>query len=222
MSVKVLCYPLVLTEDNTNCLGRRYIVYTKFGRNANAKIALDFSEDVSNAESYLYSFLTYYDCKPEIQKTVIAGRIENGCFITKHWSEGLAAEVASTENLKALLNSTFVEYARQLKVYNTIKDKYEQYCNTLMRLLRTNSVEVFTNDIQYYKEEFEMSARFLGGFSSWSGGDDICDADTLSFKVQKAINESIKEFNKLNKDGVEVEWTIGEKAYTYFSFKPKV
>lgn len=218
MSIIVEYFDLIL-KDTKECLGKRYIIKTKFSRWSKSRAVLDFPVGLNEAEGYLYSFLINYDCKPEYNGNMY-GVIENDCYITKDWSEKIAVEVQNKEHLKQLLQGVFVQYVSQLKVYESLKNNFGQYCNSILRLLRTNGVEVMSNEVEQDANRLEMCIRFLGGFSNWEGGrGDICDADTLSFKVSKAVNEVVKEFNSLNKENIELYWETGEKAYTYFFFK---
>lgn len=65
----------------------------------------------------------------------------------------------------------------------------------------------------------ELSVRFLGGMSAWSGGyGDICDADRLTDKVGLKIESIVRKFEKENK--VKIAFSTGEKAWSYFEFSP--
>lgn len=65
----------------------------------------------------------------------------------------------------------------------------------------------------YDEENLCYSCRFLGGFDAWSGGEDICDADTLRDDVWKTLKLVVDKFNK--KHQVNARVTVGEKAWIY-------
>jgi hypothetical protein len=115
-----------------------------------------------------------------------------------------------------------------LKGFSTRAEKYalfrlnfeDSYVETLKReLKRLTHWEESNVDI----DNLCFRCRFLGGYESWSGGNgDICDAETLSNKVYKdTVKVAISNTEKKIGDKVKIEFTTGEKAWSYFYFKEK-
>lgn len=99
--------------------------------------------------------------------------------------------------------------------YITSFDMFAEYF--FIPVLKRNVGSVDSSTLSAMEDELRLETRFLGGFGAWSGNEDLCDADILDISVHQAISRTIMEFEKST--GVKVEYTTGEKAWTYFYFK---
>lgn len=145
-------------------------------------------------------------------KQPVSGFLDGDVFKTR--MEHGVTEVDSVGYLKWLLK---VLYSRH-EDYALLRSSYPEWVRILMRELKSQGVFEW-EDSRYSEDNLTWECRFIGGFGAWSGGgEDICDADTLSRSVSSKIDRAVKSVRKSIGKKFNLGWCTGEKAWCYFKF----
>lgn len=126
--------------------------------------------------------------------------------------------VFSNDN-KAVELKSKEELARILKQFLNHSKKLTEIQSNFMNIILSNiEIPLAREGITSFEQEYNdkelcYSCRFLGGYNAWSGSEDICDADTVSEDVWKALKSVVNKFNKKYKVNARV--AVGEKAWIY-------
>ncbi len=110
-------------------------------------------------------------------------------------------------------------YNDRVRLVNTYASDFNGLVEDFISRLRGSGVEVTDDysDRQYYGDNFTFYVRFLGGFDAWDdGSEDICDSCSCNKKLQKQVMKCRDNWSK--RTGINVEISVGEKAWTRFQF----
>ena len=119
-------------------------------------------------------------------------------------------------DLKILLREVVDKSDENSKIAKVKADNQYDNCKKLKNLFKTYGLTCYEDDCRS-NIIGEFSVRFLGGFNSWSGSEDICDAEILSKEACQKVNKVIKDFNS-SSEIFKVGCSSGEKAWLYFHF----
>lgn len=218
--VYVIGYRLgVPTLDGVKEVGFRFVFHKRIGILSTIFLRLDMEEELRTP---FVKALKDRDIPCDMKDRVIYGKInKDGIFFTK--DEENAHEVSSLAGA--------LHWADDMEDYSkNFKEKLEKFnknfynwVETLKHFLRVKDVEVFRDEINVSQDSLCCSIRFLGGYENWRGGHgDICDADEMSSSLYYKLREVVKLFNEKYEDECVLNFQTGEKAYTYFYFKPEI
>lgn len=148
-------------------------------------------------------------------KQPVSGYLVGDVFKTR--MEHGVTEVDTVFSLRRLLKELYSRH----EDYALLRDSYREWVSILIRELKSQSVFRWEESC-YSEDDLSWECRFIGGFDAWSGGgEDICDADTLSRTVSSQIEKAVNAVRKLLGKKFTLRWYTGEKAWCYFQFELK-
>ena len=162
--------------------------------------------DIGTTLEIVENALKSYDLSYKKLSYIEEGRLKGNMLVFSN--DNKAVELKSKEDLTKML--------KQLSNYNKKSSEIKSDFKRIVRIDIENPLSkkgITSYEQEYDKDGLCYSCRFLGGFSVWSGSEDICDADTLRDDVWKVLKSVVDKFNK--KHQVNARVTVGEKAWIY-------
>lgn len=162
--------------------------------------------DIGTTIETVEEALKSYDLSYKKLSYIEEGRLKGNMLVFSN--DNKAVELKSKEDLTKMLN--------QLSNYNKKLSEIKSDFKRIVRIDIENPLSkkgITSYEQEYDKDDLCYSCRFLGGFSAWSGSEDICDADTLRDDVWKVLKSVVDKFNKKYKVNARV--AVGEKAWIY-------
>lgn len=212
MSCNINIYPLVY---NGAIVAKRLKLYSTIGYSTNLEAVYDCSS-ITLVSSFIEEMRS--KCKvSEINSNIRLFEVGDS-LKSKEGCENISVEIEPS-NYHAILKSIEKKLLFNKNACEKANSNFYILCSKLLRAIK-GSVLVFDDDVDYDKENLEMCIRFLGGYGAWSGSEDICDADILDRTIGKKVESIVSKFNK-DISPFMFNWSIGEKAYSYFSLSLK-
>lgn len=140
----------------------------------------------------------------------LKGKEIDGVFITDQEKD--VFEIDSINCLEGQLSLLFAK----AKVYAQMQEKFNEWVSDLTNQLRMAQIPYESSTIDH--ENMVFSCRFIGGYSAWSGDEDLCDACILDRKVSSQLDSIMAKIQRLLPRNIELYGNTGEKAWYYFNF----
>lgn len=144
----------------------------------------------------------------------LKGKEIDGVFITDQEKD--VFEIDSINCLEGQLSLLFAK----AKIYAQLQEKFVELVSSLTNQLSMSQISYESGTID--RENMVFSCRFIGGYSAWSGDEDLCDAYILDKKVGNQLDSIIMKVQKSLPSNIELYGCPGEKAWYYFNFCVKV
>lgn len=144
----------------------------------------------------------------------LKGKEIDGVFLTDQEKD--VFEIDSVSCLEGQLSLLFAK----ANIYAQMQEKFDEWVSDLTNQLRMAQISYESSTID--RDNMVFSCRFIGGYSAWSGSDDLCDAYILDRKVSNQLDSIMMKIQKFLPSNIELYGCSGEKAWYYFNFCMKV